>query len=70
MLKIFNVLGQLSEDVTSVTAIQTAVFVVTNDVSKSELSARFTSDAAAISNAKTILQTAGIDTSNKRLFVG
>lgn len=70
VLKIFNVLGQLSEDVTSVTAIQTAVFVVTNNVSKSELSARFTSDATAISNAKTILQTAGIDTSNKRLFVG
>ena len=70
VLKIFNALSQLSEDVTSVTAIQTAVFVVTNDVSQSELKARFTSDATAIQNAKTILQKAGVDTSNKRLFAG
>jgi hypothetical protein len=68
VIKIFNALSQLSSDITSVTAIQAAVFVVTNDVSKSELTSRFTSDASEIANAKTILQTAGIDTSNKRLF--
>jgi hypothetical protein len=70
VLKIFNAISQLPKGVATVTAIQTAVFVVTNDVSLSELSARFTSNATEIQSAKTILQTAGIDTSNKRLVVG
>ena len=68
VIKIFNILDQLPSNTTSITAIQTAVFVVTNNVSASELSSRFTSSTTEIQNAKTILQEAGISTTNKRLF--
>lgn len=68
VIKIFNVLNQPSENVTKIAAIQTAVFAVTDNVSRSELQSRFSATATDIQNAKTILEKAGIDTTNKRLF--
>jgi hypothetical protein len=68
VIKIFNVLNQLSENVTKIAAIQSAVFAVTDNVSRSELQSRFSATATDIQNARTILEKAGIDTTNKRLF--
>ena len=68
VLEIFNVLDQLPENVTGIAAIQTAIFVVTDDVSYSELENRFPDGVDEIQNARTILETAGIDISDKRLF--
>jgi hypothetical protein len=68
VMKIYSVLDQLSVNVTGVAAIQTAIFIVTDDISKSELQDIFPSGVAEIQNAKTILETAGINVSTKKLF--
>ena len=68
VIKIFNVLNQLPTNVTTIGAIQTAISVVTDNVSLSELQSTWPSSVSEIPNAKTILQTAGIDISNARLF--
>ena len=68
VIKIFNVLDELSDDVTGVAAIQTAVFVVTDNVSLADLESRFSSGVDEVENARTILETAGIDISTKALF--
>ena len=68
VMKIYNVLDQLSPSVASVSAIQTAIFVVTDNINQAELQNTFPTSAAEIENAKTILQTAGIDISTKNLF--
>jgi PKD repeat protein len=58
----------LSLDITSVGAIQTAIWVVTEDISKKELVDRFPVEQKDIDNAKVVLEEAGIDTTSKRLF--
>jgi hypothetical protein len=68
VVKILNAVDQLPESTTTIEGIQVAIFAVTNNVSYDELSTRFTSDQSEISNAKTILEKAGIDTTNLRLF--
>lgn len=68
VIKIFNVLSQLPTNVTSVGAIQTAVSVVTDNISRSELQSVWPSYVAEIPNAKVILEAAGIDITNARLF--
>jgi hypothetical protein len=68
VIKIFNAVDQLSENITTVEAIQTAIFVVTDNVSQSELQETFPDGVPEIPHAQTILNTAGIDTSTKRLF--
>jgi len=49
-------------------AIRTAIFVVTDDVSQSELESRDPDAVEEIQNARTILEAVDIDTSTKRLF--
>jgi hypothetical protein len=68
ILRILDTLTNLSSDITSVGAIQTAIWVVTEDVSKKELVERFLVEQKDIDNAKIILEEAGIDTTSKRLF--
>ena len=68
VLKIYSILNQLPENVTGIAAIQTAVFVVSDNISRSELQKRFSSGVAEIQNARTILEKAGIDISDKKLF--
>ena len=68
ILRVLDVLDNLSSDITSVGAIQTAIWVVTEDVSKKELVDRFPVEQKDVDNAKTILEEAGIDTASKRLF--
>ncbi len=68
VIKIFNAVDELPSSTTTITAIQTAVFAVTNNVSPSELAAKFTSNTTEIQNAKTILEQAGIDTTTLKLY--
>ena len=68
IIRIFDALDKLSSDTTSVGAIQTAIWVVTDDVSKKELVDRFPVEQNDIANAKVILEEAGIDATSKRLF--
>jgi hypothetical protein len=68
VLKIYSILNQLPSNVTGIAAIQTAVFVVTDNVSRAELQSRFPSGVPEIQNAKLILEKAGIDISNAKLF--
>ncbi|MCL4429489.1 MAG: hypothetical protein M1167_01935 [Chloroflexi bacterium] len=69
VIKIFNVLDQLPSSVTTLGAIQTAVSVVTDDVSHSELQSTWPSFVSEIQNARTILEKAGIDISKAQLFL-
>jgi PKD repeat protein len=68
ILKILDALDNLSSNITSVGAIQTAIWVVTEDVSKKELVDRFPVEQKDIDNAKLILEEAGIDATSKRVF--
>ena len=68
VIKVYNVLDQLPENVTGVAAIQTAVFVVTDNISLADLQSRFLDGVDEVQNARTILETAGIDISTKALF--
>ena len=68
VLKIFNVLNQLPSNVTTISAIQTAISVVTDNVSRSELQSTWPSCVPEIQNARVILEGAGIDSSNAKLF--
>ena len=68
ILRILDASDNLSSDITSVGAIQTAIWVVTEDVSKKELVDRFPVEQKDIDNAKLILDEAGIDATSKRLF--
>jgi hypothetical protein len=69
VVKIFNVLNQLPTNVTTTGAIQTAISVVTDNPSRSELQATWPSFVSEIPNAKTILETAGVNISNAQLFL-
>jgi hypothetical protein len=68
VVKVLNAAETLSPTVTSIEAVQTAVWVVTDNVSLDDLSETFPAGASQISNARTILQGAGIDVSGKALF--
>lgn len=68
VLKIFNAVSQLPSNVTTTGAIQTAVSVVTDNVSLTELQTTWPGNVAEISNARLILEKAGIDISNALLF--
>ena len=68
VIKVLNVIGTLPSPVTSIQAVQTAIWVVTDNISQQDLTKAFSSGVGEINNAKTILQTAGIDTSGKALF--
>jgi len=68
VLKILDALDDLSSDITSIKAIQTAIWVVTEDISQRELVDRFPVGQEDINNAKIILEEADIDTASKRLF--
>ena len=48
VLKIYSVLSQLPTNVTGVAAVQTAIFVVTDNISQGELQSRFPSGVAEI----------------------
>jgi hypothetical protein len=66
--KILNAITSLPSPVTSIQAVQTAIWVVTDNVNQQDLTKAFPSGVSEISNVKTILQAAGIDTSGKALF--
>jgi hypothetical protein len=68
VLKILNAVGNISPAVANIDAIQTAIWTVTDNVSLSELTNIYPAGVNQIGNAKTILITAGVDTSNKQLF--
>jgi len=68
ILRILDASDNLTSDITSVGAIQTAIWVVTENVSKKELIDRFPVDQKDIDDAKFILEEADIDTTSKRLF--
>ena len=68
ILRILDASDNLSSDITSVGAIQTAIWVVTEDISKKELVDRFSVEQKDIDTAKVVLEEAGIDTTSKRLF--
>jgi hypothetical protein len=68
IIRILDALDNLSSDITAVGAIQTAIWIVTEDVSKKELVDRFPVGQKDIDNAKVILEEAGIDTTSKRIF--
>jgi len=68
VIKIFNSLNQLPTNVTTIGAIQTAVSVVTDNVSLSELQSTWPSFVSEVQNARTILEKAGINISTVRLF--
>jgi len=70
VLKVFKVLDDLPEDVATIAAIQTAIFVITDDITLEELENRFPSGLNQTDNARKILEKAGIDISTKRLFTG
>jgi hypothetical protein len=69
IIKVLEVVDILPSNVTSVAAIQVAIFVIVDDVSKDELDERFSVEAVDILNAKIILETVGIDISQKKLFI-
>lgn len=66
ILKILNALDNLSSDITSIGAIQTAIWIVTDDVSMKELEDRFPVEQKDIDNAKIILEEASINITSTR----
>jgi len=61
-------LDNLTPDITSVVAIQTAIWISTEDVSKEELLDKFPVEQDDMDNAKVILEEAGIDKNLKSFF--
>jgi len=68
IIKILNAISNLSPTVANIAAVQTAIWTVTDNINLSQLSNTFPSGVSEVSNAKTILITAGVETSNKILF--
>lgn len=68
VIKVLNTNGTLPSTVTTLQAMQTAIWVVTDNISQQDLTKAFPSGVNEINNVKTILQTAGIDISGKALF--
>ena len=65
---ILDALDNLSLDITTVEAIQIAIWISTDDLSKEELLDKFPVDQKEIDNARIILEEAGIDTTSKLFF--
>ena len=68
ILKVFNALDDLPSSVTDISAIQTAIWVITDNVTRDELRSTFPDGLSQVENARTILNAAGIDTTSKALF--
>jgi hypothetical protein len=68
VLKILNAANSLSDNYTTIDIIQVAVWVVTDNISLTQLTNIFPSGVSQIDNAKSLLISAGIDISNKQLF--
>ena len=68
VIKVLNAAATQPTSVASITAVQVAIWVVTDNVSQQDLSKTFQAGISEIDNAKTILQAAGIDISGKALF--
>ncbi len=68
VLKIFNATQNLPYGVADISAVQTAIWVVTDNVTLAELQSTFPDGARQVENARTILNAAGIDISSKALF--
>jgi hypothetical protein len=68
VIKVLNAAATQPASVASITAVQTAIWVVTNNISQQDLSKTFPSGLNEINNTKTILQAAGIDITGKALF--
>ncbi len=65
--KIFNAADELP-DAGSIAAIQIAIWVMTDDISRQDIEEKLDISEGDIQNAKTLLETAGVDISHKRLF--
>jgi hypothetical protein len=68
VIKVLNAAATQPASVASVAAVQTAIWVVTDNVSQQDLSKNFPAGVSEVGNAITILQASGIDTSGKALF--
>jgi len=68
MQNILGTLEALPSGTTLPDSVQTAIWVYTNDITRTELDDLLTLREKYILNARTILQEAGIDISSKRLF--
>lgn len=68
VIKVLNAVGSLPSPVVNIAAVQTAIWVVTDNISQQDLTKSFSSGVGEVSNAKTILQAAGVDIANKALF--
>ena len=66
--QLFALLPQLAADQRTVGAIQIAVWVITDDVTRRQLQSRFPATEADIASARQLLERAGINVSTKRLF--
>lgn len=66
--KVMGAVEKLDEDVADIASIQTAIWVVTDDLSREELEEKFEVTQENIDNAEIILESAGIDPANKRMF--
>lgn len=68
MQNILATLEVLPDGTTDTNSVQTAIWVFTDDITKTELDDLLTFREKYILNARTILQDAGVDISSKRLF--
>jgi hypothetical protein len=68
VIKVLNNAATLPVSVANIDAVQTAIWVVTDNVSEQELSTTFPSGVSEVNNVRTILHAAGIDVSGKALF--
>ncbi len=68
ILKIYSSLDKQPSSNSEIAALQTAIYVVTDNISPTELQNIFPSGVPEIQNAKAILTKAGIDISNASLF--
>lgn len=66
--RLFAVLSQVAPDQRTVAAVQTAVWVITDDVTRQQLQARFRVTEADIAAARQLLERTGVDPTGKRLF--
>lgn len=66
--RLFAILFQAPPAQRTVGAVQTAVWVITDDVSRRQLQARFPATESDIAGARQLLELAGIEVSTRRLF--
>lgn len=68
ILKVFDAVETLPYSVTDITAVQTAIWVITDNITLTELRSTFPDGANQLENVHTILDAAGVETSSKALF--